>query len=80
MTDVDIRTGIEEIMRNLFKAPELEIRDDLTADDVAKWDSLSHIQFMMTVEGKYNIRMKNSEVGRLKNVGDLISLVTKKMS
>ena len=52
--------------------------DEMTADDEEAWDSLSHIGLIMETEKYFGIRIKNSEVARLANVGDLINLVEKK--
>jgi acyl carrier protein len=39
------------------------------------WDSLTHIRLMLTVEKAFNIKFSVSEIGKLENVGDLVTLI-----
>lgn len=78
MTEDTLTTEIQSIMRKLFGEPDLVIQNSMTANDVSRWDSLSHIEFIMCVEKAFKVRFKNSEVGRLENIGDLVSAVLKK--
>jgi acyl carrier protein len=61
-----------------LKVDEFEMNDDTTAVEVPGWDSLNHINVILAVEKEYNIRFKNVEVLRLKNLGELQSLVDTK--
>ncbi len=64
-----------DVFRGVFKNPDLEITDDLTADDIKDWDSLRHISLINAVEEKFGIRFKNSELVRMRCIGDLRALV-----
>ena len=46
---------------------------------VPGWDSLNHVNVILAVEKHYNIRFKNIEILRLKNIGDLQRLVDSKI-
>jgi acyl carrier protein len=70
-----IRESLEGVFRQVFEEPALTLRDDMTAADVARWDSLSHIQMIVTVEKLFMVKFKNIEIARLKKVGDLVKLV-----
>ena len=50
----------------------------MTAQDIAKWDSLRHIQLISEVEAAFEIKFKLREVMGMKNVGDLIDLIDAK--
>jgi acyl carrier protein len=39
------------------------------------WDSVSHIRLILTVERKFKVKFSTSEIGKLENVGDLVSLI-----
>jgi acyl carrier protein len=66
------------IFRTTFAAPDLVLNDAMTADDVAAWDSLTHINLILAVERGFNLRLTMREARGLKNVGDLIALLEKK--
>ena len=50
MTPADIHSRLTEVFRDVFEAPALEIAESTTADDVAGWDSLSHVNLIVAVE------------------------------
>ena len=54
------------------------IRPDLTAKEVDEWDSLNHVRLMLTVERTFGIKFSAAEIGKLKNVGDLVELISAK--
>ena len=45
------------------------------ADDVDGWDSLAHVRLMLTVERSFGVKFTAAEIGRMKNVGDLVALL-----
>lgn len=74
----EIKTRLTEIFRDVFSDNALVLTDALTADDVAKWDSLSHINLIYAVEKAFKIRFQTKEVRSMKNVGDLVEVIKKK--
>ncbi len=54
------------------------IRPDLTAREVDEWDSVTHVRLMLTVERTFGIKFSAAEIGRLKNVGELVELIASK--
>lgn len=71
----------ERLQQVILKELALEsypLQDDTLASNVPGWDSLSHIRILMAVEEAFGIKIKGLEAIRLKNVGDLQRLVTKK--
>lgn len=57
---------------------DYEFQDDTKATDVPGWDSLNHINVILAVEKEFGIRFKNVEILKLKNIGELQSLVNSK--
>ncbi len=78
MDRVAVTEKLTAIFRTTFAAPDLVLNDAMTADDVAAWDSLTHINLILAVERGFNLRLTMREARGLKNVGDLIALVEKK--
>jgi len=71
---------LTDIFREVFDDDSIVLRNELTADDVENWDSLTHINLIVAIEKEFKIRFTTGEVSGLKNVGDLISLVSRKIS
>lgn len=69
---------LNTIFRDVLDNDELELTSETTAADVDGWDSLTHIRLMLTVEQRMKVKLTASEIGKLKTVGDLVSLLEKK--
>ena len=72
------KTRVLQLFRKVFENPGLEIEPHMTANDVAGWDSFTHLQLIMAVEKEFKIKITGADVMRMKNVGDLIALIDKK--
>lgn len=80
MDSTNIFPRLTTILRDVFEDDGLVATPELTADDVEEWDSLSHLRLIMTVQKAFGVKFSASEIGRLKNVGDLAQLIQAKAS
>lgn len=69
---------LNQIFCMVFDDDSIQIRPDMTANDVGGWDSLSHINLIVAVEGKFGIRFPQHEILTFRNVGDLIKSIDSK--
>jgi acyl carrier protein len=76
----DLLPEIQEIFRNVFDDPNLIITRESNASTVEDWDSLAHVNLVTAIEKKYKIRFALGELQELKNVGDIIDLIGKKIA
>ena len=66
------------IFRKVFSEPNLELKDERTANEVERWDSLSHMMMITEVEKEFGIKFKLKDLNKMKQVGDLINLIESK--
>jgi acyl carrier protein len=66
------------VFHDVFDDDTIVVTPELTASDVDEWDSLRHIRLVAAVEKKYGLSFSAAEIGRLKNVGQLVSLIEAK--
>lgn len=66
------------IFRDIFDEDDLVLRDDMTAADVARWTSLSHINLILAVEDVFDVKIGSGDIEKLTNVQALISLIERK--
>jgi acyl carrier protein len=78
MTTQEIYEKLTDIFQQVFDDDSIELTPALTAKEVDGWDSLTHIRLMLTIERAFMKKFSTSEIGNLKNVGDLVSLVESK--
>jgi len=67
------------IFREVFSDNSIELRDNMTADDVERWDSLTHMLMISEVESQFGVRFKLKELNKLKSVGDLCGVLEEKL-
>ena len=66
------------IFQAVFDDDSLVVTPELTAHDVDDWDSLSNLRLMLTIEKHFKIKFSAAEIGKLKNVGELVTLIASK--
>jgi len=69
---------VQGIFRDVFDRQDLIIQRETTAQDVEDWDSLAHINLVVAIEKRFNIKFALGELQALKNVGDMIDLIVRK--
>jgi acyl carrier protein len=75
-----IYEDLTQIFRDVLDREDLELHPELTADDVAEWDSFAHVNIIVATEMKFGIKFMTAELGRLRNVGEFASLVERKLA
>jgi len=80
MNNEEINAKVQEIFRDVFQAPALVIRPEMTASDVDKWDSLTHLTMIAKVEEAFGFRFKLKEMVKMKNVGDMLTIINEKVN
>ena len=76
---MNVKETLTEVFQDVFDDEELELFDEMTAEDVEEWTSLTHIQLIVAVEKKFGVKFTTVEVMKLKNVGEFIALIEKKI-
>lgn len=79
MEKAEIINQLTGIFRKIFNDGSLILNEELTANDVSNWDSLSHMLLINDIEQHFAIKFKLRELNRLKNVGVLIEIIESKL-
>ena len=79
MTQRDIFIEVQKIFRDIFDDQELLIDNNTNSDSLDNWDSLNHINLVVAIERKFEIKFKLGELQNLKNVGEMINLLKEKI-
>jgi len=75
MDEQQIYAGLAKTFEDVFDDDSISVSPELSAKDVDGWDSLTHIRLMLSVERAFKVKFTTSEIGNLKNVGDLVALI-----
>lgn len=64
--NVDQSTSVEQkikaIMANVFKIDINEINEETSADDIAQWTSLEHVEFVLNLQKEFDIEFTDSQI------------------
>lgn len=78
MERIKIEEKLTAIFREVFNDNTLVLNDDMTANDVENWDSLTHMMMIAKVEESFGVKFRLKELNKLKKVGDIISVLEEK--
>ena len=76
----EIIEKLTAVFHEVFNDNNIVLRDDMTANDVENWDSLTHMMMITKVEEVFGIKFKLRELNKLKNVGNLCDIIVEKLS
>ncbi len=79
MTREELFEEINEIFRDVFDDDTLVITDSTNSEDIEDWDSLEHINLVVAMEKRFNMKFNIKEVGQLQNVGEMADLILKRL-
>jgi acyl carrier protein len=69
---------ITTIIRNLFDEYDGPVTRELSARDVAQWDSLANVQFVVMVEQTFGVRFHSRDIEKFKNLGELLDIAAQR--
>ncbi|MDR1670053.1 MAG: acyl carrier protein [Oscillospiraceae bacterium] len=78
MSRSEVMAALQELFRELFDDGSITLTDATTAADIDGWDSLEHVNLIVTVEKRFRVRFTMDEILSLQSVGDMADLVCEK--
>jgi acyl carrier protein len=76
----NILTELQPIFRDVLDDPSLQITRESSAQTVSGWDSLAHINLIFAIQQEFGIKFALGELAELKNVGEMIDLMERKLA
>ncbi len=76
----EIKNELTEIFKRVFRKENIELKDELNANDIDTWTSMTNIVLLNEIEKKYELEFHFLEVMDLNNVGELIKLIDNKLN
>lgn len=71
---------LNEIFRQVFDDNSLNITRETTANDIEDWDSLTHMNLVVTIEKLLKIKFALGELQSLENVGQMFDMINVKLA
>ncbi len=79
MTQQEIISSIQELMRIFFRDEALTISMSTSANDIDDWDSLNHMTLISEIEKKFNVQFEFFEIMDFENIGELVNSIQTKL-
>jgi acyl carrier protein len=79
MERIEVVTQLTKVFNKVFNNDQLVLTDELNANDVDNWDSLTHMLLITEIENSFSIKFKLKDLNKMRNVGDMIEIITSKL-
>jgi len=80
MNETAIWEQLTSVFREVFDDDEITIGPETTAEDILEWDSMSNIQLLVAIEGRFTgVKFSTGEVANMKNVGEMVKVIRNKL-
>ncbi|MGA2408663.1 MAG: acyl carrier protein [Bacteroidales bacterium] len=79
MERTELVSKLTAVFRKVFKNNSLNLTNELTANDVDNWDSLSHMLLITEIENTFSIKFKLKDLNKMRKVGDMIDIIMSKL-
>jgi acyl carrier protein len=66
-----LATRLEALLATVLQIPPTAITDDLAMKDVEVWDSLKHMELILSVETTFGIELSFDEIVAMKTVHEI---------
>ena len=70
---------VNKVFQTVFDDETISVNENTTSNDIEDWDSLEHISLIVAIEQELNIKFSMGEVSNMKNVGEMVNIITSKM-
>ena len=74
-----VLSQVQEIFRTVLKNEAVVLTDEMTAEDVPGWDSLTHVVLISEIEKHFDIRFSIREMLSWKTVGKMVDNIMTKI-
>ena len=79
MTKEEVLSEMQVTFRDVLDEEELVLTEELSADDVDGWDSLTHVQLQVALEKQFGIKFTAKESLMWDNVGDIVTTIMNRL-
>jgi len=75
MNNSDILNQVLKIASEVFSVPESKIDKNTQQGDFENWDSLGHLNFILALEEKLNVKFLSTDIIHMKSIEDIVNKI-----
>ena len=72
--------NLQKTMQALFGNDAIHLTPATTPGDIKGWDSMANVTLAVEIENEFKIRIKPAEMEAIRDVGDLMSLIERRIA
>ena len=72
-----INNNLKEVLKKTFPNAKIPSKKNLKAGDFEEWDSLGHLNFLLSVEKFFKIKFSMEEIIKIKDFDEISKIVEK---
>lgn len=80
MTREAVFEKLNEIFRNNFDDDGIVLNEETSSADIDSWDSIEQINLIVAIQNAFNVTFNLDEANSMKNVGNMVDIILKKIS
>lgn len=75
-----IEENVKQILFKILKINEKKFKDNIGVYNNANWDSMSHLEILLSLEKKFKIKFTQLEISKLDSYLNIIRIIDKKVN
>ena len=79
MDEAQIYNDLNGIFCDVLDDDSIVLSPQTSASDIPEWDSFAHVNLVVASEMRFGVRFHSSELEELRNVGDFVQLIQRKL-
>ena len=80
MEKIEVKNRIQEVFRDVLDNDDILLENDMTAEDIDGYDSLTHIQLVVAIEKEFKTKFSSKEMMTWSTIGEMIDCVFVKVN
>ena len=74
----EYRSRVLQLAADVLGEPVEQISDESSPESIESWDSLQHLNLILSVEDAFDLQLSPEEIEEVKTIGALVTLVASK--
>jgi acyl carrier protein len=80
MQDSIIYEKLATIFHDVFDDQSIFVGPNTSASEIEGWDSFNHINLVLAIQASFGVKFSSGELESMESVGDIVSLIKKKLA
>ena len=69
---------VRQIAADIFGLPLDQVTDSMSPRNVADWDSVQHLNFVLAIEARLGVQFDPMEIEKMQSIGETIRIATER--